>query len=159
VHLAVAALLMNAVPFTLLAYGEQRISSVDAGLWNATTPLLTLPATIWLIPSERPGRRKVAGLAVGFAGVLLLLGAVPRLDGRTLAGDAMCFAAACSYGLGFPYSRCFLSSSGLAPRGAGGGPAVLRHGRDGADRGADHGSAGAVVTAGPAVVTADAERP
>jgi len=106
---------MNTVPFTLLAYGEQRISSVDAGLWNAATPLLTWPATIWLILDQRPDGRRIAGLAAGFIGVLILLGGAPQLGARTLAGDALCFAAACSYGAGFPYSRRFLASSGPAP--------------------------------------------
>ena len=114
-RLAVAALLMNTAPFTLLAYGEQRITSVSAGLWNAMTPLLALPATAWLIPSERPDRRRIAGLAVGFVGAVVLLGAAPRLTGRTVTGDAMCLAAACSYGLGYPFSRRFISPSRLAP--------------------------------------------
>jgi drug/metabolite transporter (DMT)-like permease len=114
-HLMVAALLMNTLPFTLLAYGEQRITSVSAGLLNATTPLLALPATIWMIPAERPGVRRVAGLAVGFLGVLILLGGAPRVSSLTLAGDAMCLGAACSYGAGFPFSRRFLSATGLPP--------------------------------------------
>lgn len=114
-RLAVAALLMNTAPFSLLAYGEQRITSVAAGLWNAMTPLLALPATAWLIPSERPDRRRIAGLALGFVGAVVLLGAAPRLTGRTVTGDAMCLAAACSYGLGYPFSRRFISPSGLAP--------------------------------------------
>jgi drug/metabolite transporter (DMT)-like permease len=111
----VAALLMNTVPFTLFAYGEQRVSSVDAGLWNAATPLLAVPATMWLIPAERPGRRRVIGLIVGFAGVAILLGATPNLDRSTLAGQALCLGAACSYGIGFPFSRRFLAGTGLAP--------------------------------------------
>jgi drug/metabolite transporter (DMT)-like permease len=114
-RLMAAAFLMNTVPFTLLAYGEQRVTSVTAGLWNAMTPLLALPATMWLIPAERPDRQRIAGLATGFAGALFLLGAGPRLGHGTLSGDLLCFGAACSYGLGFPFSRRFLSQSGLAP--------------------------------------------
>lgn len=114
-RLLAAAALMNTVPFTLLAYGEQQVSSVTAGLWNATTPLLALPATIWLIPSERPGRRRIAGLAVGFVGVLVLFGLAPQLTARAAIGDALCLAAACSYGLGFPFSRRFLSATGHPP--------------------------------------------
>lgn len=114
-RLAIAAFLMNTAPFTLLAYGEQRITSVSAGLWNAMTPLLALPATAWLIPLERPDRRGIAGLAVGFAGAVVLLGAAPQLTGATVTGDAMCLAAACSYGLGYPFSRRFISPSGLTP--------------------------------------------
>ncbi len=123
-RLKTAAALMNTVPFTLLAYGEQRITSVTAGLWNAMTPLLVLPATVWLIPSERPDRRRVAGLGVGFVGALVLLGATPALTARTLAGDAMCLVAACSYGLGFPFSRRFLSQSGLSPVALAGGQLI-----------------------------------
>jgi drug/metabolite transporter (DMT)-like permease len=114
-RLMVAAFLMNTAPFTLIAYGEQRITSVSAGLWNAMTPLLALPATVWLIPAERPDRRKIAGLAVGFVGAAVLLGATPQLGSRTITGDAMCLTAACSYGLGFPFSRRFLANSGIAP--------------------------------------------
>ncbi len=114
-RLMVAAALMNTVPFTLLAYGEQQVSSVTAGLWNATTPLLALPATIWLIPSERPDRRRIAGLAIGFIGVITLFGAAPQLTARAAAGDALCLGAACSYGLGFPFSRRFLSAAGHPP--------------------------------------------
>src|SRR5207302_7690575 len=36
-HLAFLALVSNALPFSLIAYGETHISSVLAGLWNATT--------------------------------------------------------------------------------------------------------------------------
>jgi drug/metabolite transporter (DMT)-like permease len=114
-RLMAAAFLMNTAPFTLLAYGEQRVTSVTAGLWNATTPLLTLPATVWLIPAERPDRRRIAGVATGFAGALVLLGAGPQLSHGAVSGDLMCFGAACSYGIGFPFSRRFLSQSGLAP--------------------------------------------
>lgn len=113
--LAVAALLMNAVPFTLVAYGEQRVSSVDAGLWNAATPLLAMPATMWLIPAERPRRGRIVGLAVGFAGVAVLLGTAPSPHRGSLAGQALCLGAACSYGLGFPFSRRFLAGTGLTP--------------------------------------------
>jgi drug/metabolite transporter (DMT)-like permease len=114
-RLMVAAFLMNTAPFTLVAYGEQRITSVTAGMWNAMTPLLALPATMWLIPAERPDRRRIAGLAVGFVGAIVLLGAAPRLGASEISGDAMCLAAACSYGLGFPFSRRYLSQSGHAP--------------------------------------------
>lgn len=41
IHLATAAFLVNVVPFSLFAYGETQVTSVAAGIWNATTPLLT----------------------------------------------------------------------------------------------------------------------
>ena len=55
-HLAVVALIGNALPFTLIAYGETRISSVLAGIWNATTPLLTLLVAIVVLSERRRAR-------------------------------------------------------------------------------------------------------
>jgi drug/metabolite transporter (DMT)-like permease len=116
-HLAVVALLMNVLPFTLFAYGETRVSSVLAGLWNATTPLWTLMAVLALVPAERPDARRIAGLAGGLAGVVLLLGPWKGLGGDALLGHAACAAAAVCYGLGVPYTRRHLSGrpeSGVA---------------------------------------------
>src|SRR4051794_25352437 len=42
IDLAVVALFLNTLPFTLFAWGETHVSSVLAGIWNAATPLLTL---------------------------------------------------------------------------------------------------------------------
>ena len=108
-HLAVVALLMNAVPFTLFAYGETKVSSVLAGLWNATTPLWTLVVVLVLLREERPGGRRLAALAGGFAGVTLLLGPWKGLEGDDLLGHLACLAAAACYGLGLPYTRRHLS--------------------------------------------------
>ncbi len=41
-HCLVAAALFNAAPFTLFAFGEKHVSSILAGMWNATTPLWVL---------------------------------------------------------------------------------------------------------------------
>lgn len=108
-HLAVAAVLLNAAPFSLFAVGERHVSSVLAGIWNATTPLFTVPFAVLLLPRERLTRRRLAGLAIGFAGVLVVLGAWHGLGGHDLAGNLDCLAAAACYGVGFPYARRFVS--------------------------------------------------
>lgn len=108
-HLAVVGLLMNALPFTLFAYGEQRISSVLAGLWNATTPLMTLLVLLTLLRDERPDRRNLLGLASGFAGVTLLLGPWHGLGSQQLLGHLACLGGALCYGLGIAYTRRHLS--------------------------------------------------
>ena len=108
-HLAVVALLMNAVPFTLFAYGETKVSSVLAGLWNATTPLMTLVVVLALLPDERPDRRRLIALGAGFAGVVLLLGPWKGVGGDELLGHLACLGAAACYGLGVPYTRTHLS--------------------------------------------------
>jgi drug/metabolite transporter (DMT)-like permease len=116
-HLAVVAVLMNAAPFTLYAYGETKVSSVLAGLWNATTPLVTLLVLLTVMRDERPDRRNLAGLAVGLAGVGVLIAPWRGLGGNALIGDLECLGAAVCYGLGGPYTRRFLSGrseSGVA---------------------------------------------
>lgn len=112
-HLAVAALLLNVVPFTLFGYAEQRIPSALAGICNATTPLFTVLIALVALPDERPTRRRVAGLALGFGGVLLVLGAWHGLGGDT-AGTLMAVLAASSYGAGWVYVRRFVSGRGLS---------------------------------------------
>lgn len=114
-HLAVTGLLMNALPFTLIALGEQHVSSVLAGIWNATTPLFTVPVALVLIPDERLSRQRVAGLGVGFAGVLTVLGIWRAGGTSSLAGSLMCLGAAGCYGVGFPYSRRFLTAGTDGP--------------------------------------------
>ncbi len=61
-------------PFALLTLGEQRVSSSLAGILVATTPLFVGALAALTGSSERPGRRGWAGLLVGFAGVVALLG-------------------------------------------------------------------------------------
>ena len=108
-HLAIAAILLNVAPFTLFAYGEQHVSSVLAGIWNATVPLFTLPIAILWIADEHATARRVAGLAVGFAGVLVVLGVWNGVGATSLTGNLLCLGAAASYGLGFPYARRYLA--------------------------------------------------
>ena len=108
-QLAIAAVLFNVAPFTLFAYGETRTTSVLAGIWNATTPLLTLLIAMLVLPDDPPTRRRLAGLAVGFSGVLVVLGVWQGLGGRALLGNLACLGAAACYGLAFPFTRRYLA--------------------------------------------------
>ena len=108
-HAAVVALLLNSVPFTLLAFGESKVDSVLAGVLNATTPLTTLAFALLVVPGEKVTRTRLAGLLLGFAGVLVLLGVWRGLDGDLLAGGLACLAATTCYGAGFAYTRRFFS--------------------------------------------------
>jgi drug/metabolite transporter (DMT)-like permease len=115
-HLAIAGLFWNALPFTLFAYGETRVSSILAGLWNATAPLLTLVAALVAFrDTERPTRARIVGLAVGFAGVVIVLAPWRSASGGALLGQLACFAAALSYGVIFPYTRRHLSDRPESP--------------------------------------------
>jgi drug/metabolite transporter (DMT)-like permease len=115
-HLAFCGLVGVAVPFTLFGYGEQHVSSVLAGIWNATTPLATLPVAALVFRTERMSRRRLAGLALGFVGVLTILGVWRGAVGHDLLGQLECFGAALCYAVSIPYQRRFLA--GRADSGA-----------------------------------------
>jgi drug/metabolite transporter (DMT)-like permease len=112
-RLGVAAVLVNSAPFTLFAFGEQRVDSVLAGIWNGTTPLFVLVVVLLTLPEERPTRERALGLGLGFAGVLVVLGAWRGIGGGELLGSAACLAAAILYGIGFPYIRRNLATGSL----------------------------------------------
>jgi drug/metabolite transporter (DMT)-like permease len=120
-RVALVGLLMNAAPFWLFAVAEEHVSSILAGLWNATTPLWTLVAVIAFLPAERPGRRGLIGLGAGFVGVACVLGPWRGLAGGALTGQLACAAAAGCYGLGIMVTRRQLGGrgeSGVALAGA-----------------------------------------
>jgi drug/metabolite transporter (DMT)-like permease len=108
-HLLVLGGLMNAAPFLLFAYGETEVSSLLAGIFNALTPLMTLLFSIGLLPDEPPTAEKVAGLGVGFLGVLVVLAPWEGVGGGSLLGALACIGAATCYGLAFPYLRRHVS--------------------------------------------------
>ncbi|MDT0322145.1 DMT family transporter [Streptomyces millisiae] len=106
-HALVVALLLNSVPFALLAYGETRVSSVLAGMVNAATPLSTLLFALALVPGERLTPGRLAGLAAGFCGVLVMLGG--GVGDVALGGAAACLGSTLCYGAGFAYTRRFFA--------------------------------------------------
>lgn len=108
-HLAVLGLLLNAAPFTLFAIGQQTVSSMLAGIINAATPLATLFVVLVALPEEKPTRQRVAGLLLGFVGILVVLGVWRGFPGGELGGIAACLLAVGCYGLAFPYSRRYLT--------------------------------------------------
>lgn len=108
-HTMVVALLLNTVPFPLFAFGETKISSVLAGVWNATVPLTTLVFVLMLLPEERPSPRRLAGMAAGFLGVLVVLGVWNGVEAGPLIGTLACLGATTCYGAAFVYTRRFLA--------------------------------------------------
>ncbi|MGA4732103.1 DMT family transporter [Micromonospora taraxaci] len=110
-HLAVVAAFGVAVPFTLFGYGEQRVESMLAGIWNATTPLIVLPLAVLVFRTERLTVRRAVGLGLGFVGVLVVLGVWEGIGGAHFTGQLMCFGAAACYGVAIPYQKRFVAGS------------------------------------------------
>jgi len=63
-----------AVPFVLIAVGEQHISSSLAAILVSTMPLQLALLALWLSPADRPTGLRVVGLVIGLGGVVALLG-------------------------------------------------------------------------------------
>ncbi|MFE5023491.1 DMT family transporter [Streptomyces sp. NPDC056656] len=111
-HIAVAALLLNSLPFSLFAFSEQTIPSTLAGICNATSPLWGMALSLVALSEDRPTRRRVAGLGIGFLGVLTVLGVWQGFHGLDLAGTAMALLASLSYPVGWIYLRRTLAGTG-----------------------------------------------
>lgn len=109
----VVAVFQHTIPFTLFAWGETRISSVLAGIWNATTPLFAVLFGLAILPWEKVGRDKLIGLAVGFFGVLVVLGFWNVSAGGDVLGSLACVGATACYGIAVPYTRRRLTPRGL----------------------------------------------
>lgn len=110
--LAIMGLLNNAVPFTLFAFAQGEITGALAAVLNATTPLFTVIVAHLFTADERITFGKALGLALGFAGVVVMLVGA-GFGGATLAKLA-CLAAALSYGLAGVWGRRF-RALGVAP--------------------------------------------
>ncbi len=114
-HVVVVAVLANVLPFALFSWGQQHVSSGVAGVYNATTPLATLAVALAALPDERPTVERVAGLLLGVAGVVTVLGPWRGLGSNSLLGQLACLVASAAYGVAFNYVRRFVTPLRLDP--------------------------------------------
>lgn len=113
-HVAVAGLFASALPWMLYGVAERSVDSGLTGVLNATTPLWTLLFGFLFGQQRALAPRKLGGLALGFAGVLLIL--APWQAVSAGPGVLACLAAAASYGIGYVYiGRHLTGSSGDSP--------------------------------------------
>jgi drug/metabolite transporter (DMT)-like permease len=95
--LAAIALLGNVLPFALTTWAQERVESNFAGVLTATAPLITVALAHFFMPGERLTLRRLFGVALGFAGVAVLLGPAADLGDSELAAVAALLAAAGCY--------------------------------------------------------------
>ncbi len=113
-HLLVMAVVNIVLPFTLIAIGEQSIDSALASILNATVPLAVIVIAPMFLPDERITLARVAGLAVGFAGVILLVAPdLVNLGDADPTGELLMIGSSLSYAVGNVYAR--RNVHGLAP--------------------------------------------
>jgi drug/metabolite transporter (DMT)-like permease len=99
----------GAIPFTLIARGELRLTASLAAVLGATVPLFSvLIAAVWL--RQRISIRSGAGLVLGVAGVGILVGWSPfALTRDTVLSIGSLLVAAASYGFSGLFTKQKLS--------------------------------------------------
>lgn len=98
--LILVSVLSAAAPFMLIAWGQQYVTSSFTGVAMAAVALIVLPLAHFMLPGERLTWRKTLGFAIGFAGILVLLGPkafVSTGAGMEPAGRIACLSAAGCY--------------------------------------------------------------
>lgn len=112
-HFVIVATIGSVAPFTMLAWGEQRITSALTAVLNASTPLFTA-LLAGASGQERLRPLQIAGLGCGLAGVAIAAGfGASDLTGSSVAGSVAAVAAGACYGAAFVYTRRHLV--GIAP--------------------------------------------
>jgi len=114
-HLTVAALLGNAVPWTLYAEGERHGSSSVAAVVNGSAPIWTLAAALLLGQEKRITGAKAAGVLLALGGTALI--ASPWSGSESGDGTSLlCFVlGSVSFGSSFAYMGKFLVKRGIPP--------------------------------------------
>lgn len=104
----------GAMPFLLIATAELQLSAAVAAILNATVPLFTAAfAALWL--SQPLFRTRLVGMALGFAGVVVLVGGGTLASGIEVAAAAASLGAAVLYALGIVYTRREFSTTPTLP--------------------------------------------
>ena len=110
----------NAIPFSLLAWGQQHVTTSFAGITMAVVPLLVLPLSHFLVPGERLTLKRTIGFTIGFAGVVLLVGGEQLFSESAadngapmLTAQMACVTASCCYAIGSIITRLCPPVNGL----------------------------------------------
>lgn len=107
-------LLNNALPFTLIVWGQTHIASGTASIINAATPLFGVVLAHLVTVDEKMTGNRVAGVLAGLAGVAVMMGGALHAGGGAIVGELACLAAALCYACSGLYGRRF-RTMGVAP--------------------------------------------
>jgi drug/metabolite transporter (DMT)-like permease len=112
--LVIVALLLNSIPGFLFALAETRVSSIIAGMLNATTPLMTVLMIFLIFKEQRINTNQVIGILVGFVGIIFVSGFLTQTIKASVEGIILLLLATLCYGFAFPFSRRKISSTGYS---------------------------------------------
>ena len=88
-----------AIPWTIFGIAETHVPSGAAAVANASTPLWSAILATALLKADTIGPQRVAGLALGFAGVLVLMGGdLTQLSGSETLSILLILVATLCYG-------------------------------------------------------------
>jgi drug/metabolite transporter (DMT)-like permease len=102
--LALLGLVNTALPFFLIAWGQQYIDSGLASIFNASAPLFTAVFALGYDRSQRASGARLAGIVLGFGGVVALVGFELSGGERAVAGGLAVVAASACYAIGGLYA-------------------------------------------------------
>jgi drug/metabolite transporter (DMT)-like permease len=98
-RIALLGVVWMSIPFVLFPTAQQWIDSAVAGMLNGAVPLTsTVIATLLL--RRMPGAKQLAGLGIGFLGVVAIAAPQVQAGSNTALGAVLVLAAICLYGLG-----------------------------------------------------------
>ena len=101
-------LLNNAVPFSLIVFGQTQIASGLASIFLAATPIFGVLVAHFLTDDERITPLRVFGVVFGFGGVALMIGDdLSEGFSGTIIGQLALLGAALSYAFGGVFGRRF----------------------------------------------------
>jgi len=113
-HLAVMGTINIAIPFALITFAEQTVDSSLAAVINGAVPLFVIVIAAIFLAGETITVNRLAGLAVGFIGVALIVGLdVADLSSSSAIGELALIGATISYAFGAVYARAHVH--GLRP--------------------------------------------
>lgn len=93
----------------LVAFGLTMIPSGRAAILAYTMPVLAIPLSVWLL-GERPTAQKILGLALGIAGLAVLMGESIMTMGSAPLGSLLVLGAAASWALGVVLQKRYPAS-------------------------------------------------
>jgi len=108
IKLWIVSLLLNSVPGVLFALAQTKVTSILAGIINATTPLMTLLVMLLVFRDEKISRNQILGLLVGAVGIGTVFGVWNGLGSNPVWAICALLLAVLCYGISFPFSKRYV---------------------------------------------------